>query len=78
MVYLGAIQRDGRVVVELADGQHLPRDAGLTEKVVTFINKVVDVKNSTLITDDFGGYKKLANTMSHYVVKHKNEFVKEE
>ena len=76
MVYLGAIQRDGRVVVELADGQHLPQDASLTEKVVAFINKVVDVKNSTLITDGFRGYNRLNDIMPHHVVIHENEFVK--
>ena len=78
MTYLGAIQRDGRVVVELADGQHLPRNATLTDKVVTFINKVVDVKDAILVTDGFQGYNRLDDTMPHYVVTHKNEFVRDE
>ncbi len=78
MTYLGAIERDGRVVVELADGQHLPRQATLTDKVVSFINKVVDVKDAILMTDGFQGYNQLNDTMPHHVVIHKNEFVKNE
>ena len=81
MVYLGAIQRDGatdgKVIVRLADGTHLPRATSLENKVVRFIKGVVDIKNAVLITDDFKGYKKLGEVMTHHTVKHKNEFVKE-
>ena len=77
MAYMGAIQRDGRVVAKLADGSHLPRAKKLEEQVQQFVMNVVDTKNSKLITDNFQGYKKLGEVMTHHTVKHKEEFVKE-
>ena len=81
MVYLGALQRESetgsKVVVKLADDTHLPHDATLESKAATFVKQVVDVDKTTLVTDEFTGYKKLGKVMPHHTVKHRVEYVKD-
>ena len=75
MTYIGAIQRDGKVVVELADDIHQPRSTSLGKKVVEFIRENVIAKGSRLITDGFRAYEKLSEDMPHHVVTDKREIV---
>ena len=75
MAFMGAIARDGKVVVELADDTHQPRSTSLGKKVVEFIKENVIAKGSQLITDGFKAYEKLSADMPHHVVTDKREVV---
>lgn len=75
MAFMGAIARDGKVVVELADDTHQPRSTSLGKKVVSFIKENVIAKGSQLITDGFKTYEALSADMPHHVVTDKREVV---
>lgn len=75
MAFLGAIARDGKVIVELADDTHQPRSTSLGKKVVEFIKENVIAKGSQLITDGFKAYEKLREDIPHHVVTDKREVV---
>ena len=75
MTYLGAIQRGGRVVVELADKTYQPRSETLGEAVEEFIKGNVVTGQSQLLTDGFKGYDRLNDEMPHHVVTDKREIV---
>ena len=75
MVYMGAVQREGKVVVELADDIHQPRSTSLGKKVVEFIRGNVISDQSQLLTDGFRAYEKLRADMPHHVVTNKKEMV---
>jgi transposase-like protein len=62
---IGAVERNGRVVARVAD----PR--GLSAKGIgKFLSRFVDPAGTLLITDEFGGYNKVSETMLHAVIKH--------
>ena len=71
MTYLGAVERDGRVVVKIADGVTKPRDGKLNELIPEFIKGVVKESGVKLITDGFKAYRSLGQIMPHYTCKHK-------
>ena len=73
MTYLGAIERDGRVVVGIADGVTKPRDSKLKDLIPEFIENVVDKSDVKLVTDGFSAYNPLGKILPHYVAKHKEE-----
>lgn len=58
MTYLGAIEREGRVHVELADEDYQPRSNAMIPQVEDFVRRNVDSK-TTIITDGFSGYSQL-------------------
>ena len=59
MVYLGAVERGGRVVVQLLSDSYMPRVKGLHSKVQSFVKNVVVHDKTQLVTDDFAAYKPL-------------------
>ena len=73
MTYLGAVEREGRVVVGIADGVTKPRDKKLTDSIPKFILDCVDKSNVKLVTDGFRAYNRLGEVMPHYTAKHKEE-----
>ena len=73
MTYLGAIERDGRVVVRIADGVTKPRDKKLGELIPKFIKDVTEKSEVKLVTDGFSAYNPLGEIMPHYTAKHKEE-----
>lgn len=79
MVLAGAIEREGRgrVKVKLLPGKHEPRSESLRPLVQGFIHEVVDTKKSTLMTDGFDAYQKLAEIMPHYSIAKGGEFDQE-
>ncbi len=73
MTYLGAIEREGRVVVRIADGVTKPRDKKLGELIPEFIEDVTEKSEVKLVTDGFSAYNPLGEIMPHYTAKHKEE-----
>ena len=65
---LGAIERGGRVVAEPADNT-----TGRT--IESFIDRVVDKAGTLLLTDEWGGYRRVGRTMNHAAVNHKVQYV---
>ena len=62
---IGAVQRGGKVVAEVAKG--------LTGRaILEFIRSAVNLKDSELITDEFIAYKAVAQHMKHSVVNHRD------
>ena len=65
---LGAVERGGRVVAEVAKG--------LTGRdIMQFIRRVVNVKESELMTDEYHAYNALSNQMKHHIVNHQEQYV---
>lgn len=65
---IGAVERGGKVVAELA--------TELTGRaILDFIKRAVKVDESTLMTDEFPAYRRLASVMKHEVVNHQVQFV---
>ena len=61
---IGAVQRGGKVVAEVAKG--------LTGRaILEFIRSAVNIKDSELITDEFKAYNLVGQHMKHAVVKHR-------
>ena len=71
MTYLGAIEREGRVVVRIADGVTKPRDSKLKDLIPEFVKGVVDKSDVKLVSDGFTAYNPLGEVMPHYTAKHK-------
>ena len=61
---IGAVQRGGKVVAEVAKG--------LTGRaILEFIRSAVNIKDSELITDEFRAYQVVGQHMKHTVVNHR-------
>ena len=69
---IGAVQRGGKVVAEVAKG--------LTGRhILEFIRSAVNLKDSKLITDEFKAYNLIGEQMKHAVVKHREgEYVRDD
>ncbi|MYG06896.1 IS1595 family transposase [Candidatus Poribacteria bacterium] len=65
---LGAVARGGDVVAQLVADV-----SGRT--ILDFIQRAVKTEESTLITDEFRSYHKLAETMKHEVINHSEQYV---
>ena len=65
---IGAVERGGQVVAEVAKG--------LTRRVILeFIQCVVNVKESELMTDEYHAYNALSNQLKHHVINHQEQYV---
>ena len=73
MTYLGAIEREGRVVVGIADGVTKPRDGKLFDLIPEFVEGVVDKSDVKLVSDGFKAYNPLGKIMPHYTAKSKEK-----
>ena len=60
---IGAVPRGGKVVAQLA-----PKLTG--RAILKFIRSVTNLKNSTLITDEFRAYELIGKEMKHAVINH--------
>lgn len=67
---IGAAERGGRVVARPAKPGDLS-SRGLSK----FISRFVDPRGTVLITDEFGGYKRVGEMMLHATVNHAVEYV---
>ena len=65
---LGAVQRGGRVYAEVAQGR-TGRD------IMEFINRVSNISETTLISDQFPAYKIMDRVMEHLTISHAERFV---
>ena len=65
---IGAVERGGQVVAEVAKG--------LTGRdIMRFIQRVVNVKESELMTDEYHAYNALSNQLKHHVINHQEQYV---
>ena len=65
---IGAVERGGQVVAEVAKG--------LTGRaILEFIQRVVNIKESELMTDEYYGYNALGNQLKHHVINHQEQYV---
>ena len=65
---IGAVERGGQVVAEVAKG--------LTGRaILEFIQRVVNVKESELMTDEYHAYNTLSRQMKHEVINHQEQYV---
>ena len=65
---IGAVARGGEVVAEVAKG--------LTGRdILEFIRRVVNVKESELMTDEYHAYNALSNQLKHEVINHQEQYV---
>ena len=65
---IGAVARGGEVVAEVAKG--------LTGRdILEFIRRVVNVKESELMTDEYHAYNALSRDMKHEVINHQEQYV---
>jgi hypothetical protein len=62
---IGVIERGGRVIARVAKKGELS-----TKGLSKFISKYVDTAASLLITDEFGGYQSMGQTMRHATINH--------
>ncbi len=67
-VVLGAVERGGKVVARPA-----PNVTGRT--IQKFLEGVVDLDGTLLVTDEWGGYNRIGKKANHAVVHHKTEYV---
>ena len=65
---IGAVQRGGKVVAQLA-----PNLTGRT--ILEFIKKAVKIEDSELMTDEFYAYHAIGREMKHHVINHQEQFV---
>lgn len=64
---IGAVERGGQVVAEVAKG--------LTGRhILEFIRRVVNVKESELMTDEYHAYNTLSSQMKHEVINHQEQY----
>ena len=64
---IGAVVRGGEVVAEVAKG--------LTGRdILEFIRRVVNVKESELMTDEYYAYNALGSQLKHHVINHQVQF----
>lgn len=65
---IGAVERGGQVVAEVAKG--------LTGRaILEFIRRVVNVKESELMTDEYHAYNALSTQLKHHVINHQEQYV---
>lgn len=65
---IGAVERGGQVVAEVAKG--------LTGRdILEFIRRVVNVKDSELMTDEYHAYNALSGQLKHEVINHQEQCV---
>ena len=65
---IGAVERGGQVIAEVAKG--------LTGRdILEFIRCVVNVKESELMTDEYHAYNALGSQMKHEVINHQEQYV---
>ena len=65
---IGAVERGGQVVAEVAKGLS-GRD------ILEFIRRVVNVKESELMTDEYHAYNVLSGQLKHHVINHQEQYV---
>ena len=65
---IGAVERGGKVVAQVVENL-----TGRT--ILDFIRKVVNIKNSELMTDEYHGYRQFASMMKHEVINHQEQYV---
>ncbi|MDE0313372.1 MAG: IS1595 family transposase [Candidatus Poribacteria bacterium] len=65
---LGAVQRGGKVVAQVA--------TELTGKAIyDFIKRYVKIKDSELMTDEFHAYTEIGKEMKHHIINHQEQYV---
>ena len=65
---IGAVERGGKVVAQVAEK--------LTgRRILEFIQSVVNIKESELMTDEFHAYHEIGRQMKHHVVNHQEQYV---
>lgn len=65
---IGAVERGSRVVAEVAKG--------LTGRaILEFILRVVNVKESELMADEYHAYNALSSQLKHHVINHQEQYV---
>lgn len=65
---IGAVARGGQVIAEVAKG--------LTGRdILEFIRRVVNTKESELMTDEYHAYNALSHDMKHEVINHQEQYV---
>lgn len=65
---IGAVERGGNVVAQVAEN--------LTGRaILEFIRRVLKVKDSELMTDEYHGYRQFAQMMKHEVINHQKQYV---
>ena len=65
---IGAVERGGQVVAEVAKG--------LTGRAIfEFIRRVVNVKESKPMTDEHHAYNVLSSQLKHHVINHQEQYV---
>ena len=68
---LGAVERGGKVVAEVANE--------LTKHAISnFIQRYVNIKDSELITDEFEAYSAIGKKMKHQIIKHQEQYAEGE
>ena len=65
---IGAVERGGEMVAQVVENLK-----GRT--ILKFIRKVVNIKNSQLMTDEYHGYRQFAAMMKHEVINHQVQYV---
>lgn len=65
---IGAVQRGGKVVAQLA-----PNLTGRT--ILNFIKSFVNIKDSELITDEYHAYNLVGRELKHTIINHQEQFV---
>ena len=65
---IGAVERGGEVVAQVVENL-----TGRT--ILDFIRKVVNIKKSELMTDEYHGYRQFAAMMKHEVINHQLQYV---
>lgn len=65
---IGAVERGGQVVAEVAKG--------LTGRDISeLIHRVINTKASELMTDEYHAYRTLGNDMKHRIINHQEQYV---
>lgn len=64
---IGAVQRGGKVVAQLAPGV-------TGRRILEFIRSVTNLKDSELITDEFHAYNAIGREIKHAIIKHKEQY----
>lgn len=66
---VGMVERNGRVVAQPAKPSQLS-----AKGMAKFVNRFVDAAATLLITDEFGGYNRVHESMLHATINHKVEY----
>ena len=65
---IGAVERGGQGVGEVAKG--------LTGRdILEFIRRVVNIKESELMTDEYHAYNALSSDLKHHVINHQEQYM---